>query len=345
MVILRPGPACSKSGRLALVHIRHYGKIIRGGGTIINAPLTRSLRPVYMAHMTDRCGRKIRLFLYDASGGRNELSGVRLDTALRIKRSISRAAEKAARPGEAGSRAHTLCDQAIIKILGLRPVRAGIELWGGRALALGVPADIANFLSDLSGIIKENQYNYENFKNAVIIDAGANIGLFSLYACARGAKKVYAFEPVRETYAMLKNNIAANSLGKAITVVNAALGAKRGEAKIKCCTKGEGSAMIAGGNAGVNEGLNYEAVRGVKVLALDDIIRRKVDLIKIDVEGYEKQVLLGAAGLIKAYKPVLSFSAYHRSTDKKTLPRVVLGLRKDYRIVLNTFAEHDFYCD
>ncbi|MEI7482791.1 MAG: FkbM family methyltransferase [Elusimicrobiota bacterium] len=197
----------------------------------------------------------------------------------------------------------------------------------------------------MNGIIKENQYNFENFKNAVVADAGANIGLFSLYACARGAGRIYAFEPVRETYAILKSNIAANHLEKVVLAVNAALGAKQGAAKIKYCTRGEGSAMIAEGNAGVNVGLVYESERKVKVLALDDAIRRKVDLIKIDVEGYEGNVLLGAANLIRKHKPVLSFSAYHRLADKKTLPDIVRGLRKDYNITLNTFAEHDFYCD
>ncbi len=297
------------------------------------------------AKMTDRRGRNLRIFLYGASGGGNELSGAQLNTALCVKRDLTRPTAKAAIPGCGAGRAHTLCDQAVIKILGQRPLRAGIEFADGRAITLNVPADIGNFLSDLNGIIIEDQYDFGDFKNATIVDAGANIGLFSLYACAFGAKKVYAFEPVRETFEMLERNIAANRLGKVVSAVNAALGAKRGAAKIKCCTKGEGSAMIAVGNPGVNEGLNYEAVRDVKMLALDDIIRRKIDLIKIDVEGYEKKVLLGAARLIKAHKPALSFSAYHRPTDKTTLPRVVLGIRKDYRIRLNTFAEHDLYCE
>ena len=55
-------------------------------------------------------------------------------------------------------------------------------------------------------------------------------------------------------------------------------------------------------------------------------------------------MLLGAAGLIKKYKPVLSFAAYHRKADKKNLPAALRGLRADYRITLNTFAEHDFLC-
>jgi len=299
-----------------------------------------------MTNITDRIGRKIRVCFRDSKGFRKELDSPALTTALRLKTRLSRMT--AATPGAdpAGGRlAQKLHDKGIKKILGLDPVTAEIQLWNGRGFLIGVPADIGNFLCDVNGIIKENQYNFENFRNAVVADAGANIGLFSLYACARGAGKIYAFEPVRETYAILKSNIAANRLEKIVLAVNAALGAKQGAAKIKYCTRGEGSAMIAEGNAGVNVGLVYEAERKVKVLALDDAIRRKVDLIKIDVEGYEGNVLLGAADLIRKHKPVLSFSAYHRRTDKKTLPDIVRGLRKDYSITLNTFAEHDFYCE
>ena len=123
-----------------------------------------------MPHLTDRKDRTILISLYDASGGRTELSGARLNTALRVKRNLSRAM----RPeGGAAGREYALCERAIIKILGLRPVRAGIKFWNGRAITLGAPADTANFLSDLNGIIKENQYNFEDFKNAVVIDAGA----------------------------------------------------------------------------------------------------------------------------------------------------------------------------
>jgi len=300
-----------------------------------------------MADITDRKGRKIRIIFRDRAGSGKELSGAVLNAALRVKISVPRIIRKAAGPGSfaGGCLVKTLCDKAIKEILGLEPVKAEIKFEKCRSFMLDVPADIGNFLSDISGIIIENQYNFEDFKNAVVVDAGANIGLFSLYAGARGAGKVYAFEPVRETYGMLKSNISASHLGKVVSAVNAALGAQRGTARIKCNTRGEGSAMIAGGNSGVNEGVSYEQTREVKILALDDLIRRKVDLIKIDVEGYEKNVLLGAARLIRKHKPVLSFSAYHRSADKKMLPKTVLGLRKDYKITLNTFAEHDFYCE
>jgi hypothetical protein len=65
----------------------------------------------------------------------------------------------------------------------------------------------------------------------------------------------------------------------------------------------------------------------------------------MDVEGYEENVLLGARETIRKWKPVLSFSAYHKPTDKTRLPEVVKSIRSDYDIRLNKHFEEDFYCE
>ena len=174
------------------------------------------------------------------------------------------------------------------------------------------------------------------------MDAGANIGLFSLYARALGAGKVYSFEAVAETSRILRRNLALNGAMKA---VNIALGAEKGKAEIKFNTRGEGSSMIDCGDAGVNREITYSGRRLVKVVPLDSLVKGRVDFIKIDVEGYEKNVLLGAERIIKKYKPVLSLAAYHRAADKKVLPKVIQGLRADYKITLKKFAEQDLYCE
>lgn len=102
--------------------------------------------------------------------------------------------------------------------------------------------------------------------------------------------------------------------------------------------------MIACPGAKVNLGVRYPEVRAVELAPLDALVRGRVDFIKIDVEGYEAEVLKGAGKLIKKHKPVLSFAAYHRKTDVKTLPKAVLSLRGDYKIRLSSFAEQNLYC-
>ena len=283
-----------------------------------------------MTGIKDRRRRELAITVYGAEGGAAPLGAALLKAALRLKRALSGRPE--------------LCGRAVEKILGLVPARLEIRLWNGEKILLNAPSDLGNLLCDIDGIIIRDQYNCGSLAGKIVADAGANIGLFSLYAAALGAKKVYAFEAVAETYKILRRNLALNGAPKAIKAVNIALGARKGTAVIKFNTLGEGSAMIDCGDAFVNRGITYTARRKVRVAPLDGLVKGRVDFIKIDVEGYEKNVLLGAEQIIKKYKPVLSMAAYHRPADKKVLPKTVLGLRADYEIALKTFAEDDFYC-
>ena len=54
-------------------------------------------------------------------------------------------------------------------------------------------------------------------KNGVILDVGANIGIFSVYAAKNGAKVVHAIEPNEEAFSILKRNILENGFSDIIT--------------------------------------------------------------------------------------------------------------------------------
>ena len=283
-----------------------------------------------MKAIKDRQGRRVRLTLYAAGGKHVEPGPEALAAALRLRRAL---------PGRPA-----LCARGLEKLFGLVPARLRLRLWNGKELLFNAPADLPNFISDIDGIILKDQYDAGGVAGRTVIDAGANLGLFSLYALALGAKKIYAFEAVAETFALLKANLALNRAGRTVKAVNIALGAAKGRAELLYNTRGEGSARLAGPAPETGRGVTYACRRQVPVAPLDALVKTRPGFIKIDVEGQEENVLLGAAGLIKKYKPVLSFAAYHRKADKKNLPAALRGLRADYRITLNTFAEHDFLC-
>ena len=70
--------------------------------------------------------------------------------------------------------------------------------------------------------------------NAVILDIGSNIGNHTLYwSIERNAKKIFAFEPVKETFGTLETNIALNQLLDKVVLYNAAVGSQTSKAKIK----------------------------------------------------------------------------------------------------------------
>jgi FkbM family methyltransferase len=72
--------------------------------------------------------------------------------------------------------------------------------------------------------------DYGNVKKGdIIVDIGANIGSFSLYAAQQGASKVYAYEPCEEAYHTLCKNIKSNDLESIIIPFNCALGGNSGK--------------------------------------------------------------------------------------------------------------------
>ena len=290
---------------------------------------------IFMDVIRDRHGRGLDVTFYGANGRSVKLTPAGLEAAIRVKQALL---AKQALPG-----APDLFARSCRKLLGLKPVKLGLRLWNGKRIFFNVPPDIGNFIKDVDGIILRDQYSAGAVCGKIVADAGANIGIFSLYARALGAKKIYAFEAVLETFAMLKRNLELNRAGGKIEAVNIALGKEKGSAELMYGPNGEGSAMIACGG-GVNRGLAYPGRREVRIAPLDALIGEKIGFLKMDVEGYEKNVLLGAAGIIAGDKPVLSFSAYHRKNDVKELPRTVLRIRDDYKINFNAFAEDNFYC-
>ncbi len=73
----------------------------------------------------------------------------------------------------------------------------------------------------------------------------------------------------------------------------------------------------------------------VRVCAVDDILcGDKADVIKLDVEGAEREALIGCAKTIAAYKPRLLVSAYHRNEDLFALPLQIMAMNPDYQVYL-----------
>jgi FkbM family methyltransferase len=132
-----------------------------------------------------------------------------------------------------------------------------------------------------------------------VMDVGANLGLYSLLISrAIGPSgKVYAFEPVPEIFARLKEHIALNNATNVIPVP-IALSDEKGKAKMS----------VRGGESSLFRRVSDEFVE-VQVERLDDFVERekieRVDAIKIDVEGAELKVIRGADKTIRRDKPIL----------------------------------------
>lgn len=135
------------------------------------------------------------------------------------------------------------------------------------------------------------------FQDTVVLDIGANIGNHSLYFAKEcGAKKIYSFEPVPETFRILQKNVEINDLSEVITPVNAGVGAKNTRAGIQSFMEEDFGKSI----------IEYKDEGEINVVSLDQMgINEKVGFIKIDVEGFELEVFKGAEKLIRRDKPII----------------------------------------
>jgi protein O-GlcNAc transferase len=132
--------------------------------------------------------------------------------------------------------------------------------------------------------------------HGTIIDVGANIGNHTVfYAEFLSAEKIVAYEPVALNYRVLLVNTR-----KHINVVchHQAVGPQKGAVAMKPMMQGNMGmyGVVAPNTSGT---LNVDMVR------LDDQNHTDVTMIKIDVEGFELGVLMGATHTIRRWKPVL----------------------------------------
>ena len=129
-------------------------------------------------------------------------------------------------------------------------------------------------------VIERNVYEIEpdDIRDKIVVDIGANIGTFSLFA-SKYAKKVYSYEPGPTNFDMLKMNIALNKITN-IEAFNVAVG-KPGEDTIEPDSSGHSRIGSAGGLNGVP----------VKVIGFDEIPTDEIYLLKMDCEGGEYDVV------------------------------------------------------
>jgi FkbM family methyltransferase len=153
-------------------------------------------------------------------------------------------------------------------------------------------------------------------KNSVIIDIGSNVGNHVLYfGKILGAKNIYAFEPRDDLFNVLKKNVELNELTSKVEIYNFALGSKTCRASIDY----DGNLSNNLGGTSIKEDENGK----FKIEKLDDveINEKKIDFIKIDVEGFEVEVLKGASLTIQKYKPTIWIESFG---DKYTQVKKIL---------------------
>ena len=123
-------------------------------------------------------------------------------------------------------------------------------------------------------------------------DVGANVGSYTILAAGAAGARAIAFEPIPSTYAHLRRNIALNGLEDRVEARCAGVGA-RAETLTFTSDRDTTNQVVRDGDGGHGPTLEVPVVR------LDDALAGAVPaVVKIDVEGFEGEVLDGAAATL-----------------------------------------------
>lgn len=125
----------------------------------------------------------------------------------------------------------------------------------------------------------------------LFFDVGANVGSYTLLASGVCRSKTIAFEPVNETFGYLTKNIELNGLQNITQLINAAAGEKQGTVTFTSHEDITNHAVLSAED-------NEDHIV-VNVVPVDSFIADGVPgLIKIDVEGFETEVLKGMGNML-----------------------------------------------
>lgn len=181
-------------------------------------------------------------------------------------------------------------------------------------------SDSSGFAAIYSGNERANQYVYRQIVKTgdAVIDAGANWGMHSLYLArlVGTSGRVFSFEPSPETFAELSENLRLNGLNQ-VTAVQKALADKLGELKFSGSGASKTRHLLS--DSSEEKSKAKESFTFVQVTTIDQFVDfqnlDKLSMIKVDVEGAEHSLLVGATKTIQRFRPQLVIELHSPEQD------------------------------
>lgn len=217
----------------------------------------------------------------------------------------------------------------VAKGVSLQRTEAGLDLWSTPS------GDIWTVHGELAlpYMIWEQQRDiyeppgHQVRRGDVVLDCGANIGVFVRKALSRGAGLVVAIEPSPKTLDALRRNFEAEIRAKRVIVYSKGVWDRDAEMDLTVNDTNEGADSVVAPKEGVPK------VR-VPLTTIDRIVAElnlpRVDFIKMDIEGAEKPALRGARDTIKRFRPRMSISSEHLADDFTAIPAVIKSIDARY---------------
>jgi FkbM family methyltransferase len=181
----------------------------------------------------------------------------------------------------------------------------------------------------VAGIVAEQQadsYSHPavpSWAGLVVLDCGANVGVFTRRALSCGAASVIAVEPSRENALCFRRNLAAEIKTGRVILCQNAVGDREGRLWLNTSnTANPGSWSVSADSAGRGH--------AVEMTTLDRLVEEhrpgRIGMIKIDVEGCELAVVRGAQATLARHLPSFAIAVEHVGEEAAEVIPAIRGL-------------------
>jgi len=193
---------------------------------------------------------------------------------------------------------------------------------------------------DKSNILFERDYSSNQYfdaeimkfaENEVFVDCGGWIGdtteMFIKHA--PNFSKIYIYEPEPENYKQAFHYLSRLDSDKINNIVFREVGVGKENIMSKITSNGGASSISSDGGNSVN------------IVSIDQDIKDDISFIKMDIEGFELDALLGAKSHIITDHPKLAISVYHNPDALWDIPELLLNLNSSYKLYLRHYTDYN----
>ena len=202
----------------------------------------------------------------------------------------------------------------------------------------------------LAYLLAEHQWFEEQVMGAkvrpgeIVLDCGAHVGVFTHHALKNGAAKVVAIEPDPTNLECLRRNFKNEIASGQVIIFPQGVWSHPDTLTFFLGETPAVNSVVAA----PRQGFSGKTMQ-IEVTTVDLIIRtlnlERVDYIKMDIEGAEREALQGAMNTLRQDRPRLFLDSYHRRDDMDVLPGIIRQAHADYSLECGPcepiFGEHD----
>lgn len=163
----------------------------------------------------------------------------------------------------------------------------------------------------------------------VVLDCGANVGVYTRHALSAGARLVVAIDPAPESIECLRRNFSAEIKAGRVIVYPKGVWDKDEVIKIRTFDQESGGNSVALNFSGSHEGPKVLLTTIDKMVG--ELRLERVNFIKMDIEGSERKALIGARNTVARFKPRMAVSMEHQPDDFEALTSEIAKLWPDLK--------------